>query len=100
MAEKDNKIELQIKGGSEEEIEILSLLDQKKLSIIEKKFEICPEGLTLDQFVDVMLTHLDYSKDDEELTLQITLRLIDLFKEIDVNGDRHLEWYFFFPKKI
>ena len=42
-------------------------------------------------FLNVMLEHLEYKKDDE-MELKLTLRLIDLFKEIDVNGDEHLEW--------
>jgi hypothetical protein len=80
--------------GNGEEIELLSLLNQKKLNIIEKDFgKNLEEGLTLSEFVSVMLTHLDYSKKEPDLTLPITLRLIDLFKEIDVNGDAHLEWY-------
>ncbi len=34
-----------------------------------------------------MLEHLDYSKNDQAMKKKITLALIDLFKEIDVNGD-------------
>jgi hypothetical protein len=34
-----------------------------------------------------MLEHLDYKKNDEDEKLKITIALIDLFKEIDVNGD-------------
>lgn len=39
-----------------------------------------------------MLEHLDYNKESEEETMKITLALIDLFKEIDVNGDKTMEW--------
>lgn len=46
-------------------------------------------GLELKEFLAVMLEHLEYRKEEE---MKITLRLIDLFKEIDVNGDEHLEW--------
>jgi len=38
--------------------------------------------------VKVMLEHLDY---DKSKTKEITLALIDTFKEIDVNGDGILE---------
>jgi hypothetical protein len=34
-----------------------------------------------------MLDHLDYNKNSDEEKKKITLALIDLFKEIDVNGD-------------
>ena len=39
-----------------------------------------------------MLEHLDYNKNSQEETKKITLALIDLFKEIDVNGDGTMEW--------
>ena len=39
-----------------------------------------------------MLEHLDYEKTDSAKILEITLGLIDLFKEIDVNGDETMEW--------
>jgi hypothetical protein len=39
-----------------------------------------------------MLEHLDYNKDSKEDSRRITLALIDLFKEIDVNGDGSMEW--------
>jgi hypothetical protein len=34
-----------------------------------------------------MLDNLEYNKDSEEEKKRFTLALIDLFKEIDVNGD-------------
>lgn len=39
-----------------------------------------------------MLEHLDYNKDSIEEVKKITLALVDLFKEIDVNGDGTMEW--------
>ena len=74
----------------EEETELLSHLDEGKLTKIKNEFLKEEEGLELNQFLEVMLNHLEYSKDEE---LKITIKLIDLFKEIDVNGDQHLEWY-------
>lgn len=71
-----------------DDIELLSHLNKKKLRIIEEEFP--KEGLELHDFLRVMLKHLDYEENDE---LKITLRLVDLFKEIDVNGDERLEWY-------
>jgi hypothetical protein len=37
--------------------------------------------------IKVMLDNLEYNKDSEEEKKRFTLALIDLFKEIDVNGD-------------
>ena len=73
----------------EEETELLSHLDEGKLTKIKNEFLKEEEGLELNQFLEVMLNHLEYSKEEE---LKITIKLIDLFKEIDVNGDQHLEW--------
>jgi len=39
-----------------------------------------------------MLEHLEYDKKDDDKKMQITLALVDLFKEIDVNGDGTMEW--------
>lgn len=39
-----------------------------------------------------MLEHLDYDKDNYERKKQITIALMDLFREIDVNGDGTMEW--------
>jgi hypothetical protein len=43
-----------------------------------------------------MLEHLEYDKNDEDLRKNILIALIDLFKEIDVNGDG--TFYFIFSK--
>ncbi len=33
---------------------------------IEKKFGKCDKGLTIEQFIKVMLQHLDYVKEDND----------------------------------
>jgi len=76
---------------AKDEEDILNLLPRKNLSIIEKQFPK-EEGLCLEDFVKTLLVHLEYNKDDPEKRLQITLNLIELFKEIDVNGDETMEW--------
>ena len=58
--------------------------------IINKSFEEKEGGLLIEEFVEVMLEHLDYKKNDEDEKLKITIALIDLFKEIDVNGDGNI----------
>jgi len=73
----------------EEETELLSHLDESKLTKIKNEFLNRKEGLLLDEFLEIMLEHLEYSQDEK---LKITMKLIDLFREIDVNGDEHLEW--------
>eukprot|EP00330_Aristerostoma_sp_ATCC50986_P010047 CAMPEP_0114576046 /NCGR_PEP_ID=MMETSP0125-20121206/842_1 /TAXON_ID=485358 ORGANISM="Aristerostoma sp., Strain ATCC 50986" /NCGR_SAMPLE_ID=MMETSP0125 /ASSEMBLY_ACC=CAM_ASM_000245 /LENGTH=162 /DNA_ID=CAMNT_0001764237 /DNA_START=127 /DNA_END=615 /DNA_ORIENTATION=- len=72
--------------------DILNLLPRKNLSLIEKQFPK-DSGLELDEFVKTLLIHLEYdNKTDPYKRLRITLKLIDLFKEIDVNGDETMEW--------
>jgi hypothetical protein len=39
-----------------------------------------------------MLEHLDYDHSNKDQHMKITLALIELFKEIDVNGDGTMEW--------
>jgi hypothetical protein len=39
-----------------------------------------------------MLEHLDYDRGNKDQQMKITLALIELFKEIDVNGDGTMEW--------
>lgn len=81
------------KGHQEEETELLSHLDESRLTKIKaefmKKEDETKEGLLINEFLEIMLTHLEYQENER---MKISMRLIDLFKEIDVNGDQHLEW--------
>lgn len=74
-----------------EEKDILTRLHRRNLGLIEKEFPK-EDGLSLEEFVTTLLKYLDYTKDDEVEKVEITLNLIDLFKEIDVNGDEQMEW--------
>lgn len=78
----------------EEEPELLSYLDESRLTKIKaefkKKEDDTGDGLLMNEFLDIMLNHLEYQESEKKM---ISMRLIDLFKEIDVNGDQHLEWY-------
>ena len=113
MSKLENKLKVgdldkEEEENNSEEIDIMSMLEKEKLFIIEKDFHKKEKGLELKEFVKVMLKHLNYSAQyqendrggdkkkpsmtDEEMKQDITLRLIDLFKEIDVNGDETMEW--------
>ena len=70
----------------------MEMLHKKKMYIIEQCFQKVEKGLDLKQFCKVMLEHLEYDKKDIAQTEKISLALIDLFKEIDVNGDATMEW--------
>ena len=67
----------------------MSHLNYRKLEEIKKDFMKNEEqGLRLEQFVKVMLHHLPETKDRAGLVRN----LIELFKQIDVNNDKTLEW--------
>jgi hypothetical protein len=70
----------------------MEMLHKKKMYIIEQCFHKVGKGLDIKQFCKVMLEHLEYDKQDLALRERIALALIDLFKEIDVNGDETMEW--------
>lgn len=66
----------------------INLLDYRKLSKIKKDFKLKEEGLLKSQFINIMLHHLPEIKDKVSLVNSLN----ELFAEIDVNDDKHLEW--------
>ena len=48
------------------------------------------DGLSLNQFIKVMLHHLP--KKAESFKITLVQNLIELFKQIDINNDGALEW--------
>ena len=46
------------------------------------------DGLSIEQFIKVMLIHLPETKD----RVGLVKNLIELFRQIDVNDDKTLEW--------
>ena len=77
------------KRVDDDEDDILSHLNYKKLEKISEDFRKNPKkGLTLIEYIKVMLKHLPDIKDK----VGLVKNLIELFKQIDVNGDETLEW--------
>jgi WD40 repeat protein len=66
----------------------INLLDYRKLSKIKKDFKLKREGLLKPQFINIMLHHLPEIEDQVSLVNSLN----ELFAEIDVNDDKHLEW--------
>ena len=73
-----------------EDIDIMSYINKDKLNLINDAFNKLGMGLTLDQFLQIMLHHADI--DSEKESIDYVEKLIDAFKQIDVNGDETLEW--------
>lgn len=66
----------------------INLLDYRKLAKIKKDFKLKKEGLQIHQFINIMLHHLPEIADQVSLVNSLN----ELFAEIDVNDDKHLEW--------
>ena len=72
------------------EIDIMSYINKDKLNLINDAFNKLGMGLTLDEFLRIMLHFADISTEREKI--KYVEKLIDAFKQIDVNGDETLEW--------
>ena len=72
------------KNFDEDDNDIMSHLNYRKLEEIKKDFMKNEEqGLSIQQFIKVMLHHLPETKDKTGLCKN----LIELFRQIDVNND-------------
>ena len=72
------------------DIDIMSYINKDKLNLINDAFNKLGMGLTLDEFLRIMLHFADISTEKEKINY--VEKLIDAFKQIDVNGDETLEW--------
>ena len=75
----------------EDENDIMNYLDYRKLEKIHGDYNLIAgntDGLDLKTFIAVMLHHLPKPSDE----VALVRNLMELFEEIDVNGDGFLEW--------
>ena len=78
------------KSTDRDDEDIMSYLNYRKLEEIKKDFNKSDlDGLSLDQFLKVMLNHLGSEYSDRT---KLVKELIELFRQIDVNNDETLEW--------
>lgn len=68
---------------------LMLMLDSRTLEALEEQWKKEPEGLTLDQFVWLMQCTLPHPP---EMKRPLYDGLIQLFNDIDINGDQRLEW--------
>ena len=78
----------ELSTGDSENQDILSMLNQDNLEQIKKDFKRKDNGLDISQFVMVMLHHLK----ECDNKIQRVESLLELFRQIDVNGDETMEW--------
>ena len=76
----------------EPNFDLLNLLKEDKLSQIETYFHKRPSGLTLEEFIYIIFKYFEFDYSETRLKELLCLKLIELFKEIDVNDDSFLEW--------
>jgi hypothetical protein len=91
QSDEENEEDKRVEDEGEDEDDILSALNYKKLEKISEDFrniKNVKKGLTLLEYLKVMLKHLPDIKDK----VGLVKNLIELFKQIDVNGDDTLEW--------
>ena len=77
-------------------LDLVRYITPKKLTVIRAEFLRRNETMSLEEFVHVMRKHLLNDRSlhglqDHEYE-EFTEKLIELFKEVDVNGDGDLEW--------
>lgn len=67
----------------------MTLLDQKKMEILESNFLDYPRGIPFDRFIKLMRRVINI---DKEKLIEFYLGLKKLFEDIDINNDKFLEW--------
>lgn len=67
----------------------MMLLDNEKLAALEDEFNEHQNGIELPNFICLMKCAITHSDEDK---YDLVNGLIKLFQDIDINGDRHMEW--------
>jgi len=67
----------------------MSSIDQSKMVLLEKEFKLVEKGLKLSAFVWLLQTVISFDAED---SFEVINALVQLFRDIDINGDGRLEW--------
>ncbi|EGR31708.1 hypothetical protein IMG5_103520 [Ichthyophthirius multifiliis] len=68
---------------------LMMLLDNEKLAALEDEFNEHPDGIELANFIWLMKCAIIHPVDEK---YELVCGLIKLFQDIDINGDKHMEW--------
>lgn len=68
---------------------LMMMLDKEKLEALEEEFNDHPDGIELHNFVWLMKCAMTVAPEEKA---ELVLGLYYLFQEIDINGDKHMEW--------
>lgn len=69
---------------------IMLRLPTDRLHFLRNDFEAISEGLNIDNFLSVMVEHMQFEEESE--VIQCIPSLIDFFRDVDINGDGHMDW--------
>lgn len=70
-------------------LRLMMLLDNEKLSALEEEFGEHQIGIDLTNFIWLMKCAIVHPQEEK---YELVNGLIKLFHDIDINGDRHMEW--------
>lgn len=80
-------------------MDIMMMMDMEKVSALRKEFQVKEKGLSISEFVFVMMKFVQSSPLNEENARlrnlseqQLVANLCELFAQIDINGDGSMEW--------
>jgi hypothetical protein len=80
-------------------MDIMMMMDMDKVSSLRGEFQQKGRGLSISEFVRVMMRFVQSSPDTDENSrlrnlpeLQLVANLCELFAQIDINGDGSMEW--------
>lgn len=65
------------------------LLDSERLAALEDEFNEHPKGIELPNFIWLMECAIHYPPEEK---VDLVCGLVKLFNDIDINGDKHMEW--------
>ncbi len=68
---------------------LMMLLDKEKLAALEEEFKEQPDGIEMPNYIYLMKSAISAPAKDK---YELVNGLINLFEDIDINGDRHMEW--------
>ena len=69
---------------------IMTMMSKERLADLENTWEEYESGLSITEFVQLMLNNMNLQSDDEKY--ELVYGSYKLFMEVDINGDGQMEW--------
>ena len=68
---------------------LMTMIDHDKLITLEEEFKVHRAGIELPNFIWLMECSINHPDEDK---YELLNGLVKLFQDIDINGDKHIEW--------